>query len=479
MKKSNLKKAIFSLTCLLMFALPWQTRWQYAPATINGNFWEYGSESLYGTELLLGVIIILLLIYFFRNAELRKNIWSGEFFFKRKKLLYYYIVTLLYFVLEIVMSQSWRMSLNWTIHLVEAVGVAGVVIVMRASIPSPYEGEVSAEADGGVGDVTTTPFPLLRKEGVTNRSAFVASFWLGGVVQALLALYQFFVQQVDANKWLGLAFHSAKQLGDYALEVGDQRWLRAYGSFGSPNILGGFLAVCWLLGLILYLSLLKAEKYRAALLVTIGNMVVLSGLIVSFSRSAWIGAVAGLATILTVIWAHSRAPLRQLAKQIVFSIAVILIFFFSLHPLFTARALSEGRLEAKSINERTTQYTQALTIIKHHWLFGVGPGAYTFELAKQNPKAPVWELQPVHNMFVLALAETGIVGVLFVVLLYYYITKLLWQENKFFLSILISIFVTSVFDHYWWSLYSGIILFGALLGIIMSSARVFRLPREA
>jgi len=37
--------------------------------------------------------------------------------------------------------------------------------------------------------------------------------------------------------------HQASTLGTYVVETGAGRWLRAYGSFGHPNMLGFFLVL--------------------------------------------------------------------------------------------------------------------------------------------------------------------------------------------------------------------------------------------
>ena len=60
---------------------------------------------------------------------------------------------------------------------------------------------------------------------------------------------------------------------------------------------------------------------------------------------------------------------------------------------------------------------KAKEIIKDNWLIGVGIGNYTFALRAKYPEIKVWELQPVHNTYLLILAELGVVGFLFLLLL--------------------------------------------------------------
>ena len=60
---NKLRQAIKTLLYFFIFLLPWQTRWIYDPGELNAGFWEYGTKSLYITEILLGIIIVLALVY--------------------------------------------------------------------------------------------------------------------------------------------------------------------------------------------------------------------------------------------------------------------------------------------------------------------------------------------------------------------------------------------------------------------------------
>ena len=78
---------------------------------------------------------------------------------------------------------------------------------------------------------------------VEQTKKLITALWLSGLAQGLLAIWQFLSQGVLASKWLGLAAHLASDQGSFVVEFGGERWLRAYGSFGSPNSLGIYLAV--------------------------------------------------------------------------------------------------------------------------------------------------------------------------------------------------------------------------------------------
>src|SRR3990167_8743999 len=56
-----IKKSQEYLLYILIFLLPLQTRWLAKSGELNGGYWEYGTISLYGTDILiLGLILVWL-----------------------------------------------------------------------------------------------------------------------------------------------------------------------------------------------------------------------------------------------------------------------------------------------------------------------------------------------------------------------------------------------------------------------------------
>ncbi|MDP6571609.1 MAG: hypothetical protein QF747_02120, partial [Patescibacteria group bacterium] len=48
-------------TLVFVFLIPWQARLILVEGSINGDYWEYGTQSLYATEVLLFLILIALI----------------------------------------------------------------------------------------------------------------------------------------------------------------------------------------------------------------------------------------------------------------------------------------------------------------------------------------------------------------------------------------------------------------------------------
>lgn len=441
------------LVLLLLFLLPWQTRILYAPAQLNGGFWEYGSQSFYATEVLLWVIMALFCIWQFRERARWPRVLAGwQAPGQRKKIIGYLLVAA-FFGLAIVASLNWKISLQWVFHLA---GGAALAVMLWS---------LGTEAAGA------------EKPGFSKK--MLLAFWLGGVVQGVLAAWQFFAQEIAGSKWFGTAFHSARQLGDFVVEFGDERWLRAYGAFGSPNILGGFLALVYVVGLIIAVLKIsprfsEPEKKLAVppsamskfsgweIFIAAGQLVVLAGLVFSFSRGAWLSALAGTG-ILWLVAPGRRALRRQLVVALVFLIACFLLLW----PLITTRLTVTGRLEQLSVTSRFSDYSnwwRLATTYPALLLTGSGPGTYTLLWHQQNPALPVWHYQPIHNSYLLVLTELGAPGLVFFVLLGILAARR-FKRNRLFLPVVMVLGISALFDHFWWSLYGGILLWWAACGL--------------
>ncbi len=418
-KKSMLRKIYNLLLLAFLFLLPWQTRyiWQYGE--LNSGYWEYGTFSIYATEILLWIILILFFVQHYLKKEFFLNL-------KNKPPRTFLMLLLLSLGLSVALSSNFWISYNFIFRILEAIAL--MTVLARQNEKIKYQ----------------------------------IALWVGAVVQGALAVSQFLTQHVWASKWLGMASQEAKNLGPSVIEFADQRWLRAYGSFGSPNSLGIYLAVLFVLGLVLYL---KIESTRIKILISVGQLFILSGLLVSFSRAAWLAAVAGTLCLLVLIFFKQRQWLQSFGKQIGFALVVIIFWLVIFYPVFTARFNLSNRLEVKSISERKGQYTEALSFVKANPIFGVGPGAYTDALYKKYPTLAPWEYQPIHNIYLLALVEIGFVAFIF---LFWLCKRLLWlvvKNNIIYAPIVATLVLAGIFDHWLWSMYTGILLWWIVFGV--------------
>lgn len=105
------------------------------------------------------------------------------------------------------------------------------------------------------------------------------------------------------------------------------------------------------------------------------------------------------------------------------------------------------------ITHRVELIKASFEMIKENFLFGVGLNNFIPNLVKVSNKfVNSWELQPVHNIFLLVLSEVGIIGLLaFCLLLFAGLTVNGYP--------LIAILLTGLSDHYWLTLQQNILLF--------------------
>ncbi len=268
---------------------------------------------------------------------------------------------------------------------------------------------------------------------------------------ALLALVQTATQEVFACKWLGLASQYPLDRGVSVIETSGFRFLRAYGSFPHPNILGGWMAFGILLAV---RESLQAVWWRR-MLVLVGLFS--AALYASFSRSAWIALAVGGGIALLSAWGRPRARVRVAC----FGAVCLAVFFGAvlLRPeLVRTRVVSRDRLETRSLNERREGIRQAVSVVfpAHPW--GTGLGAYRvgLERACAGAACPV-PAEPPHAVPLLALVELGFGRFLVLAI---GLAAIVWRARRRLDRGQVACFggallVLMAFDHYLWSLWAG------------------------
>lgn len=422
---------------LLFFLLPWQTRLIYHEAVLKDAVWEYGRYSLYGTEIILIILIILGLI--------RKLIGHREASEARRgdSIIYAILVILIFSGLSVIWAGDKNLALSYWIRIIEGAGLFWLVYDFgsRANL----------------------------------KLALIGS----GLVQGLLAIYQFITQSTFAFKWLGLPFISTWDLGASVVEFLDQRWLRAYGVLPHPNILGGFLAIVLLMIIINLWQLnakIKAQDKIAGkdlylnVFYWFSAGAVFLGLIFSFSRGAGLGFALGFLYLFIYALKNKLKIERWVSVKLGIFFVVLIGFILIGFPyqLFTARITAEGRLEQRSLIERKSALVEAQEMFKTRTLLGVGLGNYTKALQNTYPNYPGWAYQPVHNWYWLVLSELGLVGFLFFVFLLVNLWKKTGTVEK---SLILTLLFISFFDHYFWDLFFGIMLWWLAWGTALKSSK--------
>jgi O-antigen ligase len=297
---------------------------------------------------------------------------------------------------------------------------------------------------------------------------WVQVFLVGLGLQAIVGLGQV-IHQGPLGLPGELALEPARS-GAAILTVGGRRWLRAYGLTLHPNVLGGFLAI----GLVLGLPLLK--RFRMRILWWLLGL----GLLVSFSRSAWLATALVLPPVAG--WLAWRRPSlrRPLGTTLASAALVALIGGVLFAGQFASRLGRTATVtESRSLSERGELIAIALDVITNRPLTGVGAGNFPLAVAATDtPALP----QPVHNVPLLLAAEVGVLGG--GLWIWLWLTPGLalqhfWRRHAPWMVILIGAWFAlgtiSLWDSYPWALNAGRLLTATVLGLTSRALTAGRL----
>jgi O-antigen ligase len=212
----------------------------------------------------------------------------------------------------------------------------------------------------------------------------------------------------------------------------DSPFVRAYGTIGAPNSFAGYLNMAWPLALALTVGGLiglwratnRAERWRAAAVVLGAGSccaLLLGGLLASFSRGGWLGAMCGL---LALVLALGRPFNRWATVAVVCGLVVVLMSGGGLLPAPLANRIASitrsltlfdaSTVEVTDENfaqvERMAQLQAGWRMFRAHPLVGVGPGNYN--AAYPDVAVFPWYASRghAHNYYIHLAGELGVFG---------------------------------------------------------------------
>ena len=284
------------------------------------------------------------------------------------------------------------------------------------------------------------------------------------IIQAIPALIQFIYQQD-----IGLQF-----LGEYALDPAWRgvsivmedgvRWLRGYGLSDHPNILGGSLAF-GLVILIGWYMLHSSPKYNYLLaVISLGA----AGLLITFSRSAGLALIAGIAFLFLAGIRRSKrydwARVRYIIVALLLGILPLIIFYWGIIQtrMTLIGNIESSPVEIQSIGERAQLNRYSTKVFSQNPIIGVGFGSLPQALRQDFPEFKPY-YQPAHMVLITAAAETGLIGsALYAIALIIPWSAIFFQSSIQesggllpILAALISITVIGFLDYYPWLLSTG------------------------
>ncbi|MEX2161375.1 MAG: O-antigen ligase family protein [Anaerolineales bacterium] len=242
------------------------------------------------------------------------------------------------------------------------------------------------------------------------------------------------------------------------------RSLRGYGLSDHPNILGGCLAFALVL---LAASYISEERRRLPFIlptVIAGGAV---ALLVTYSRSAWLGAAAGMALLGFYVVRKDRKQLRRSLILAAVVLAALAPFVWANVDLLGVRLGAGGSFEELpaeigSLGERRVLIDAANQVFSKHALLGVGVGGSPLAFKEEFPEFAV-NYQPAHLAILSAAVETGLLGAVFYAILVFapwlalFLARgLKWNLNLAGASaLLLALTLVGLFDYYTWLLAPG------------------------
>ncbi len=213
---------------------------------------------------------------------------------------------------------------------------------------------------------------------------------------------------------------------------------RAFGDFGQPNPFGGYMNMVWPLGLALVAPWLGGRRagrrptvpgWLRVLGLAAGGLAGL-GLLLSWSRGAWLAAMVGAAAM-ALVWlaAVLRPPVRPVALLALIAGLMLALTGLAVGGLARSPAAITARLgsvaetfavwdvadvEVNDANfatvERVAHWQAAAAMWADRPWVGQGPGQY--ELAYPRFRLARWPepLGHAHNLYLHLAAETGLLG---------------------------------------------------------------------
>ena len=413
---------------LLVFCLPFQTRkiiYQFGE-----DFNEWTSIYLYLTD------VLLILVFLFWIWRIRKNRFLKDFkIFQLKNYSFWLLVFFIIGFISLIQARSLSLGFYSWLKLLEFIGL---FFYLKCNYREIFNFKRLAQV-------------------------FVAS----GLIQSIIAILQFFTQ-----KSLGLRFLTESPLGVNIdgvakFTVDGSTFIRAYGSLPHPNVLAFFLLIS-----IFFLYFLWLEKKHSLninlLLIAIYSLLI-TALFLTFSRIIIVLFVLSSLFYFIFEFCKSRKKEnKELSKKIIllfllFIVSCLSFVVFAFPELFSRFSVSSAE---QSVTLRVLYNETAYSVIQEYPLIGIGLGNFVWEIREMLPLLSNWIHQPVHNVYLLISSEVGLLGLIVFLIFLYQLLKRFKKQNSVLFIIVICIIFASLFDHFFWTLQQGQLMFWLILGLM-------------
>lgn len=295
-----------------------------------------------------------------------------------------------------------------------------------------------------------------RFEYKTDFSFVTKTFCIWILLLGILALGQFIKQGAVFNNYLFLGeqpYNIDTPLINHENVFGTWR-VPAYGLFRHPNAFGGFLAIT--LTWVFYAF--KRKSISRNLFTAVFHFGI-AGLLCTFSMFAWAAFLLGVCFIIS--WEYPK-----MRWCLIYFVAAAVFAGLLLNHIPFPISLADN----PSVYKRVQLLEAGYAIISSYgYLFGAGLNSSTVVI--EHFLEPTHYLrfdQPTHNIFILIMAETGLLGLLLFVWILLKSLKHAYIHNYLIFVTLLQVIFISSFDHYFVTIQQTFLLFCLLLGIALA-----------
>ncbi|MBI2443165.1 MAG: O-antigen ligase family protein [Candidatus Levybacteria bacterium] len=422
---------------LLIFFLPTQFGKHFWPdfSFIAGIRIDYLSPTLFFTDILLALLLVGFFVHFFLSQKKRKVTASRLSMLRQHGVL---VLSLLGVMLGVLLSSRPPLGMYGLLRLTEIVCFAFLTKRFLEHIPQGFL-KIALVFSGA-----------LMFESTIGFLQFITQHSLGGL------LY-----------FVGERAISLQTPGAANASIGGSLLLRPYGTFSHPNVFSGYLFIGNML-LIHALPAVRKNWEKTLFVLALGCSSAI--LLLTLSRIALILYFVFILVFSVYLLAKKKA--RKGLKSYVISVMVFIALLSVALPFLLPR-FQMAEIAGESLQERMLLMRVSLQMITEHLVFGLGAGQFLVSLPHYLGKTLSFPLlQPVHNIYLLFLAETGIAGgLLFFLFFQSAITNIKKKKSVFLLLLFLFTLLLGVADHYLLTLQQGRLLLGLVCGIVFSKAK--------
>jgi len=452
---SSLKKLQKIIFYLLIFLIPcnlakhWPQSWSY----VSGILVDYLIPTLYVTDILIITLLILWLlekrtVILSKAKDLKSTRFRNPPFRRARK---FAITIISIFLLYTLYSILYTKNLSAAFYkLIKIIEFSLLIIYISSQGRSTF-----------------------------GRKTFIQVLSLSVLWQSVLAIAQWFKQASVFGYWFfGEQPYNASTLGIKMINWFGSLRIPSYGTFTHPNVLAGFLVINLIITLNYKLQITNYKKnsifnlsnknLRSYILDLTSLILGTVALFLTFSFASWLVLIIYLLLSLRAtakqspildcfVLPLSGTPRNDKTKLLIYCVTGLLIF------------LLIKFIDPESLTRRFKLTEIAIKMWLSSPLFGVGLNNFIPRMEEFGNVVTNYRfLQPVHNVFLLVLSETGAIGVFSILYLVFRVfsKRKISSFSPSILYTLYSILFLGLFDHYFLTLQQGMLLLALTLGFI-------------